>query len=685
MGEYQQLNSIDWMRGLNVSASPLSPESQATLGEGSWNHIISGNNLVVPAKGNTSQGADSGSRIACVVGSQYGGIRDIGMTLGSGSLIQDISSSLWFIGAGQGMRAGADLTGVVLSTNLQLQTFNGTSYSISYDAGLAQPSAPEVGIINTTGVISNSMAAKIARSRTTTGAISVASPTSAVIAPQSNQMRVTFPAAATGQDAWRVYFTFQGFGGTGIYYLGQYLTYTDIPETVVAAGVVDGIARSLAFNFQDGDLLPIEASFSNYPPPAGTHLLRLQTVMCVVGCYSNTTTGPTTSDPGAAIAISKENDYESYIPTSLVFLPEQVTSVLARPIDDYGYIGCQNGIFALQYVGNRGDELPSCTITTVLPDIGIEYAHNWCHFRGRLLIYTAQGNLIMMDEQGNFDTTFAGPVTKTLKSFTTADTAVGYDPSNDAIIVLSGKMMLFYSLQMQQWRQNWLPDFGISGTCVSAVAAQRKMWFTMHDTGDTAYSFDTADLTAPLSFVCNYHNAPGGNATVKDIYEMAIAAESGADTDFALCIAKNRQTSVFRRVSVSTGSFHIGNTDANFYAGMVGQKVLLFGADINAVDTMLFQGMVNTYISPTDITLVDMDGNPFNPLANFTELLMFVGSYVSVRTFPASGEFSNFFPNLVECRAYSVAIWFKGANGVGNTLAVDIFGSAYASSRALAT
>src|SRR5205823_55120 len=99
---------------------------------------------------------------------------------------------------------------------------------------------------------------------------------------------------------------------------------------------------------------------------------------CLGGCYADSTTGPTSANPGTAIAVSKENDNESYIPTSLLFLPEPVLDMLARPIDDYGYVGCQNSIFALQYVGDRGDGLPPCTLTTILPDIGIEYAHNWC-------------------------------------------------------------------------------------------------------------------------------------------------------------------------------------------------------------------------------------------------------------------------------------------------------------------
>lgn len=488
----------------------------------------------------------------------------------SGNFMQDIGLSRWGIGAGQPMITGVPVPGYTLSSNLQVQIPASGVFGPPVQAGLSQPSAPGIGIINTVGNVSNPVSAKISRSRPSTGAISVASPMSAVVTPQANRIRLTFPAASVGQTHWRAFFTFQGFGGVGVAYLITYNGSADIAESTIAAGSAAGTAatgalvcvinpsigetvningkvftfiagastttdvhigatgdatmanlaavlnasafteinvatytldgyvmyitydtvgttgntftlnnssggnvatatptltggtepvgRSLEFNYQDGDLLPIEASYDDYPPPAATNAIRLNTVMCLPGCYADTA-NPTGSNTGTAIAVSKENNYESYVPTSLLYLPEQVVDVQARPTDDYGYIGCQNSIHALQYVGYRGDELPSCTITTILPDIGIQYHHNWCHFRGQLLIYTAQGNLILMDETGSFDTSFANPVTKILKSFTTASTALGYDPLNDSIVVMSGSQMLVFSMQIRQWRQIWLPDF----------------------------------------------------------------------------------------------------------------------------------------------------------------------------------------------------------------------------------
>lgn len=520
----------------------------------------------------------------------------------SGNWMQDIGMSRWGIGSGQPTIAGVPVPGFTLSTNLQVQVPVNGVYGVPVEAGLGQPSAPGLGIVNTVGTISNSMSAKVARSRPSTGAVSVASPTSAVVNPQANQLRVTFPAASTGQTHWRVYFTQQGFGGTGIHYLAEYTTgETDISEATVAAGSaagaratgtltfnsqpaiaetiningvtytfiagasagtdvnrgvdadtaaasliavlnasanvlinvatytavtnvvtitydtdgtdgnaftladssasavtrsdptltggIEGIARSLVFNFKDGDLVPLEASYDDYAPPAATHAIRLNTVMNLPGCYSELAAGPTASNTGTAIAVSKENNYEAYVPTSLLYLPEQVTDVLARPLDDYGYVGCKNSVHALQYVGSRGDELPSCTITTVLPDIGVQYPHNWCSFQGRLLLMPAPGVLLLMNEDGGFDATFANPVTHILKTFALASTAVGYDPSNDSIVVMNGRIMLVYSRQAGIWRAIWLPDYASTKASGRYVISENPAEFDTIEINGVTFTF----------------------------------------------------------------------------------------------------------------------------------------------------------------------------------------------------
>lgn len=705
----------------------------------------------------------------------------------SGNWFQDIGLSRWGIGAGQPMIAGVAVPGYPLSTNLQVQIANNGVYGVPVQAGLSQPSAPEVGIIQTSGTITNSVSAKLERTRPSTGARSVASLNSAVIVPQANRVRVTFPLAQTGQEAWRVYFTFQGFGGVGVNYLCQYGNYTDIPESVVVAGTtggtastgsltvgvnpsaaetivingvtftfiagastatdvhigadanetaanlaavlsasvnaaitvasysvvtnvvsityttagvtgdtytladssggnvtrsastltggVNGVSRSLEFNYQDGDLIPIEASFDDYPPPAGTHAIRLNTVMNVVGCYSDATSGPTTTNPGTCIAVSKENNYESYVPTSLLYLAEQVTDVLARPTDDYGYIGCKNSISALQYIGERGDGLPSCVLTTILPDIGVEYAQNWCQCKGRLLIYSAKGNLILMDEKGGFDTDFAAPVSKILKGFTTATTSVGYDQRNDAIVVMNGSTILTYSFQAGQWRMIFLPDYGITDTLVSCTAATQTLYFTTSNAGVlTAYTYDTGSATAPIAVCSNYQNS--GGVVVNDIYEVAVAAQTTVSTKLAICINKNLGQTVWRTVATN-GTTTVTDAAGGFTSAMVNQKVLIFGTNIGGGSTVLLQTSVASVTNATTLVLANA------PSATLSNCLMFVGDYVANTTISSPDHLPNFFPNLVEVRSAQYALWCQATSDVGNFLTCDTLGASYASSRSI--
>jgi len=713
---HEPISQIDFQGGIDVSAPALSPASEAMLGEGTWNAIVSGSGLTRPFSGATSQGVGTGSAKMLPYGNTWGGIKSIsyadktftaisgnaatiashnyntgvscqltttgtlptglslfttyyivvidantikfatslanaiaGVTLSptngtgsgthtvdvtalsvtaSGSFFQDIGKSRWGIGSGVPHIEGVSVPGFALSTNLQLQIATSGAYTTPVQAGLGQPSAPDVGVTATVGDVSNPISVKIERTRPATGARSLASPSSAVIVPQANRIRVTFPVASTGQTHWRVYFTFQGFGGTGVNYLTQYLTYTDIPESVVSSGTVEGVARSLEFNYKDGDLIPIEASFDDYPPPAATHALRLQNVLTLAGCYADSAADPTSSAPGTAIAVSKENNYESYVPTSLLFLPEPVVDVLARPVDDYGYIACQNSIHAIQYVGDRGDGLPSCTLTTILPDIGIQYAQNWCYFRGQLLIYAGSGNLLLMDESGNFDTTFSAPVTKILKNFATVDTVVGYDPKNDSLVVMNASRVLVYSLQARQWRQIWLPDFGILENVKSCVAAKRALYFSAANkiTGiNNAYSYDTGSVTAPLSFCSNYQGA--GGYKVRDIFEMSVAAHTMVNTPLAVAINKNMAQTVFRRITTTSGSNTVTDVDVGFKSNMLGKKVILFGPNVGGSGTVLLQATV-TNISGVGSGSI---GLSTNVQATLDDCLMFMGDYTAIQ------------------------------------------------------
>lgn len=572
------LHTIVFNRGFAAGEIRLSQNLEGFAAEGSSNALWLGSGYWQPFRGLLPFSIGlAGSRIMKPLGETWGGIKDIGVVVAAGTISEEINRSIWGIGAGQVHRQGTDIAGFTLSTLLKACLRTGGAYGTPFTAGLAQPSAPDVGVSTSVGSPNAAVSAKIERHRPSTGALSLASQTSEVIIPQGNKVRVTFPLASSGQTHWRVFFTLMRFGGQGIHYAAPYNGSIDIPESVVAAGTVEGAAatatgtltvatnpsdgdmiavngvtftfktaptgpnevligatatataanfaaaleastnallivanytsatnvvtitynsagtagnsftlansspgggitrsgatltggvagsftRSLLFDWKDGDLVSIEASYDDYSPQAATHHLRIENVMCLAGSYADSSNSPTTTNTGSAIQISKENNYESYNPTHLLFLPERVVDTLSRPIDSFGFLACETSIHAVQYVGPRED-LPSCVLTTILQDQGILYPHNWCHFKGRLAVITAEGNWLLMSQDGTIDSEWNAAIRRFVQTWNLADTVIGYDPKNDCLVVFNGRIALAYSLQNGGWSLPiYIGDFGL--------------------------------------------------------------------------------------------------------------------------------------------------------------------------------------------------------------------------------
>src|SRR5689334_15094832 len=198
----QRLSTHRFSRAL--SALPVLDERLAdSFALGSRNQLVIGAGKSRPWGGMLSKGANTGARKMLQVGKTWGGIKDIGGIQGSGSFFEDIGRSLWMIGAGQPSIEGVDLTGITLSTILQVSIAVNGVYSAgnTFQAGLPQPSTPDVAVLDApgagyTGIIEGPVSFKIARLRLTTGARSIASLTSAVLVPEKKSVRVTFPLAS---------------------------------------------------------------------------------------------------------------------------------------------------------------------------------------------------------------------------------------------------------------------------------------------------------------------------------------------------------------------------------------------------------------------------------------------------------------------------------------------------------
>lgn len=563
-----------------------------------------------PWKGLLSKGANTGSRKLMQVGSTWGGLKDVGTVHGAGSFFEDIGRSRWMIGAGQPHIEGSDMTGITLSTILQVSIATAGAYSAAttFDAGLPQPSAPDCAIIDTPGVnyegITNGpVSFKIARLRLTTGGRSIASVMSAVLVPASKSIRITFPLASSGQTHWRVFSTQEGFGGIGLTYALRYgidaAAVLDIPESVVAAGTIDGVGRSLEFDFHTGDLVPELAYIDDYPPPAGTHAVRIENVMVVLGAVVDSTSAVTSTNTGTVGACSLPNFWESYKPDHRVYFAEQIVDNRARPTDSYAFVAHRNSITALQHVGLRDG--PAVALTTILPDVGITQPHNWCQVGGLLYMRVANGSFVRMRPDGSIDYAWASDIYDLVKDWDES-TVVAPHFDTMSVVISNGGQAYSFSLLNQQWSPTChFIDAGISGTALSAVNSRGELIITITNAGSqTAYSWDTGATEMQIGSV-----TPWTRATIQQIprsvrireIHAAFEIDRVGDPLFVAIHRNLRQPATVHDAKTTSGSARIDSATANFDADHVteGDMVLIFGADIGGAGVDYLLGRIGSF------------------------------------------------------------------------------------------
>ena len=229
-------------RGYVSSGLKLLNDTQS-MGPGSENIIITGTGTSQVFKGVTQRtGSPSnpvGTKTLMNVGDQYGGLGNFADTaLGS---IFRVLGAIFFIGSGRLYYNGAD-SGTSATSTLSLKKITNGSLGTTFQAGLAQPSAPTITAITPppsfVGKNDGTVSVKIARVRSATGARSIASLASNVATCRNQSVLVEFPAADTnGQDYWEVDVTLNGYGGIGNHYF-----LTEIAETSIAGTTVNATA-----------------------------------------------------------------------------------------------------------------------------------------------------------------------------------------------------------------------------------------------------------------------------------------------------------------------------------------------------------------------------------------------------------------------------------------------------------
>lgn len=211
------------------------------MASGSSNVLAMGTGKTDIFKGLTVKLTVIGAKVMMNAGDVYVGLGAYNET-GIGSVFK-VLGALFFIGAGKLYYNGVD-TSASATTTLSIKKFTGGSLGTTYQAGLAQPSAPTITAVappsGLSGKNNGIVSMQIARLRSATGGVSLASLTSNVVDATTQSIAVTFPSAdANGQDYWSVYATRNGQGGIGNHYFLQEIAESVIAATITANATTD--------------------------------------------------------------------------------------------------------------------------------------------------------------------------------------------------------------------------------------------------------------------------------------------------------------------------------------------------------------------------------------------------------------------------------------------------------------
>ena len=595
----QPLSQFSFEGGYADSTNPLlAPPS--TWAAGSCNQVSVGENVVRPFAGYVSKGSGTGTNYLTQLGSTWGGLKNYSSTTGQGSILETYYKNMYLIGSGKASREGTNITvsaaDVTAAPVLQVlsKRITDTTYTYLDSVGLGRVDAPAVVVPaapsgSYTGVINGAVNFKLAaiRDRESVGSNilspsapvkGVASTASAVVVPNNKTVKITFPTALSGQTHWAVFSTKEGFGGTGAFYRVGWRNSSDAAATwyfgIAESTVVAATDRTLEFDYRTGDLLPELAWIQDYAPDPGTHCVQLENIMVVLGCFN-----------GTVGEVSLPNFFESYNPFHKIYFPEAVTAVLHRQVDNYAFVACRNSIHALQYVGYRGDDLPSATIMTVTPDLGIAYQYNWALGGGAICMFIEGTGLVMMGSDGSIDFEFGKEVNTFTRSWTAVNTVIGFNPVTRSFVAGNGDSSVCYCLQTGVWSTPiYNSDAGITGNWVSAINTRGELVATLvNGSTQTAYSYDNSSSTTriPIASVSQWQQSTLGRSV--NIYEGDVAIRQGNNTEpIIIGFHTNLFKTYIRGCSVASSSGTLTAPSGTFTSLYTGMQAAIFGAGIGS-------------------------------------------------------------------------------------------------------
>lgn len=428
--------------------------------------------------------------------------------VGSGTILVWRGDSTWFIGSGSAYRNSSTPIGTASSALQFLLS------AVLYTAGLAQPSAPTLRLTNESNKKPRgTYSLKITQVRPTTGEESNASLATNIVTATGQRLLIDMTGIATPSDGkrWAAYGSDGGYSQKGPWLFRLEFDSSQL-GTVTDSGSV-GRANSIAIEYYDFDTSLILAPFDFAPPPAGTHLTTLGSVVTVLGSYS-----------GAGVSPSLAGRL-GWPATFTRFLnpAEPIVRVDGRPGNGWQAVFTKQSV---QSIILSGDETGPVFVRSMWPTVGIHNESAACMIESEIYAVSGDGYLVRSSGHENPDTSWANDVRPDVKNIDPTTAVVGYDPKNDVVCVMDGQTCHTF----MRGRNEWSTPFDLPGVnAESAATVAGKLYVKFSD--GSVRAFDNGNGSGISGKARSAFYSLGNIRHRKSVFGFETVAKDGGTTN----------------------------------------------------------------------------------------------------------------------------------------------------------
>jgi hypothetical protein len=339
------------------------------------------------------------------------------------------------------------------------------------------------------------------------------------------------------------------------------ITATGSGKTATIDAQVGGVARTLAFEWYDSDLLDELPPTDHLKPAKSVFLAVLGERILNIGCFADGTSDPTAANPGTMAQVSKIG-YPEAFPADfnhLYALPGQPTAVLTREADGVVIVFGANYCATFDYDGVDSDGNRVIRMTVLWSNLGINSQNQACFADGQLYLYTGAHGMVRMDDTGRADLRFAAPVSDYMASRSASAVIVGYDPT---------MMQVFYcptgttpgALPFSRAGEVWGPPLSPAGVAlwpsnggafragIVAFFTNANSGYAVMDTGGADYAVylfnDPAGAGSTWSLISGWREGghPGVVKTITAVEPVLNDLNFHENTDLTVIVARNLES-----------------------------------------------------------------------------------------------------------------------------------------------